>query len=208
VDNGLKLSYIKKTSNINLKEKMVLEMSKIMNIDSERELLKIFSRLADDNILLNITGAGTPEVMNCCHGGCDNCNYSHVFDNMSAGKPKWVPVYPNRKLIDGRNHMSTWSLLFIDDNSMYRDLPQDDSFYSISKHTFLKKLKELPSKLVLGPSMLVPINEIPNEEYLEVFWSKICSSLNNNSPSYCCDKITPNEVNFQFISTLYLINIK
>ena len=38
----------------------------------ERELAKIFGRLADKMILLDVPGAGTPEMVNCCHGGCDN----------------------------------------------------------------------------------------------------------------------------------------
>ena len=32
----------------------------------ERELAKIFGRLADKMILLDVEGAGTPEMMNCC----------------------------------------------------------------------------------------------------------------------------------------------
>ena len=35
---------------------------------------------------MRIHRAGTPEMMNCCHGGCSNCDYSRVFDSMSAGE--------------------------------------------------------------------------------------------------------------------------
>ena len=45
----------------------------------ERELAKTFGRLADKMILLDVPGAGTPEMVNCCHGGCDNCDYSSRF---------------------------------------------------------------------------------------------------------------------------------
>ena len=82
------------------------------DIDIDREAAKLFGRFADNYLLLDVEGAGSPEMMNCCHGGCDNCNYSHIFDNMTSGRPKWVPVYVNRKLIDGRDHMSPWSVLF------------------------------------------------------------------------------------------------
>ena len=78
----------------------------------ERELIKLFSRLADDYLLLDIPDAGTPGMMNCCHGGCDNCAYSHIFDNLSAGRPKWVPLYASRQLIDGRTHTSPGGACF------------------------------------------------------------------------------------------------
>ena len=32
-------------------------------------------------------------MKDCCHGGCDNCDYSRVFDEMNAGKAKWVACY-------------------------------------------------------------------------------------------------------------------
>ena len=82
------------------------------SIDLDREAAKLFGRFSDNYLLLDVEGAGSPEMMNCCHGGCDNCNYSHIFDNMTSGRPKWVPVYVNRNLIDGRDHMSPWSVLF------------------------------------------------------------------------------------------------
>ena len=43
--------------------------------------------------MLDVPGAGTPEMKDCCHGGCDNCDYSRVFDEMNAGKAKWVACY-------------------------------------------------------------------------------------------------------------------
>ena len=54
---------------------------------------QVFGRLADKKLLLDVPGAGTPEMKDCCHGGCDNCDYSRVFDEMNAGKAKWVACY-------------------------------------------------------------------------------------------------------------------
>ena len=57
------------------------------HVDHELELAKVFCRIADDYLLLDVPGAGTPEMKNCCHGGCDNCNFSRIFDEMESGKP-------------------------------------------------------------------------------------------------------------------------
>jgi len=57
---------------------------------------QVFGRLADKKLLLDVPGAGTPEMKDCCHGGCDNCDYSRVFDEMNAGKAKWVACYVER----------------------------------------------------------------------------------------------------------------
>lgn len=37
--------------------------------DNEAFLTSIFGRLTDNYLLLDIEGAGTPEMMNCCHSG-------------------------------------------------------------------------------------------------------------------------------------------
>lgn len=55
------------------------------NLINDIELIKLFGRLADKELLLDVPGAGTPEMMNCCHGGCSNCDYSRIFDSMSSG---------------------------------------------------------------------------------------------------------------------------
>ena len=54
---------------------------------------QVFGRLADKKLLLDVPGGGAPEMKDCCHGGCDNCDYSRVFDEMNAGKAKWVACY-------------------------------------------------------------------------------------------------------------------
>jgi hypothetical protein len=160
-----------------------------MAIEDNRELTKIFARFADDMLLLDIPGAGTPEMMNCCHGGCDNCDFSHVFDNLSAGKPKWVPVYANRQLIDGRSHMAPWSMLFyegeMDFTNFYEDIIATSSA-TISKDVFIDRMKKLPSRACLGPPSSVPADELPSDETLEEFWKVI-----QNSVGDAAETITP-----------------
>lgn len=124
----------------------------------EREVIKLFSRLADDYLLLDIPGAGTPGMMNCCHGGCDNCAYSHVFDNLSAGRPKWVPVYATRQLIDGRSHTSPWGRLFRDDphsTEPFDDLHTEPS-RRLSWAELQARIQALPSRGCLGTPTNAP----------------------------------------------------
>ena len=47
--------------------KSYLSMSMITNDIEIREFVKIFDRIADKTLLLNISSAGTPEIANCCH---------------------------------------------------------------------------------------------------------------------------------------------
>ena len=134
-----------------------------------RELTKIFGRMSDKMLLLDVPGAGTPEMMNCCHGGCDNCDFSHVFDNMSAGRPKWVPTYSYRKLIDGRDHHSAWSSIFDSEDSV------------IDETTFVDRIKKLPYQMNMGPPSSVPSDEEPTDETLHALWSKLIGTLHDTS---------------------------
>lgn len=65
--------------------------------------------------ILNCT-IGTPEMMNCCHGGCDNCDYSHVFDYMSSARyAEYVFSRPSYWSTVGRNGwhcmvIGSWSM--------------------------------------------------------------------------------------------------
>ena len=138
-------------------------MSSVSLLDS-RELTKIFGRLAAKSILLDIPGAGTPEMANCCHGGCDNCNYSHSFDNLSAGRAKWVPTYSTRTLIDGRSETAPWAGLF-------------DASDRIDKATFRERLQKLPFELSMGPGTTVPADEIPNDGAADAFWDILLKAL-------------------------------
>jgi hypothetical protein len=133
-----------------------------------RELTKIFGRFAAKSILLDIPGAGTPEMANCCHGGCDNCNYSHSFDNLSAGRAKWVPTYSTRTLIDGRSEKAPWANIF--------DSP-DSTEEAIDKATFIERIQQLPYEMSMGPGTSVPADETPLESAVEAFWDILLISL-------------------------------
>eukprot|EP01041_Mallomonas_annulata_P012609 gene12609-26549_t len=127
-----------------------------------REQTKIFGRLADKNLLLDVPGAGSPEMMNCCHGGCDNCEYSRIFDNLSSGRPKWIPIYIERQLVDGRSHISPWKGIFENDNE-------------ISKEDFISRLRLLEYRACLGPPSTVPSDELPTDETLNTIWLSLIS---------------------------------
>ena len=145
-------------------------MSSVSLLDS-RELTKIFGRLAAKSILLDIPGAGTPEMANCCHGGCDNCNYSHSFDNLSAGRAKWVPTYSTRTLIDGRSETAPWAGIFDASEEA------DKSLVRIDKATFRERLQKLPFELSMGPGTTVPADEIPNDGAADAFWDILLKAL-------------------------------
>lgn len=121
------------------------------------ELVKIFSRLADKSILLDVPGAGTPEMANCCHGGCDNCNFSHIFDEMSSARAKWIALYDYRELIDGRKHTPKWMQLFY-------------SQEMLSKDEFILKINELSSQMVIGTPSVPEIDGRIDEQVLGRFW--------------------------------------
>lgn len=104
-------------------------------------------------------------MMNCCHGGCDNCDFSHVFDNMAAGRPKWVPLYAYRQLIDGRDHTSPWATIFGGDGQ------------AINESTFVDRMKELPYRMTMGPPSSVPADEAPTDETLQALWQKLTATL-------------------------------
>lgn len=133
-----------------------------MNLEIS-DLSKIFYRIADKNILLDIPEAGLPELTNCCHSGCDNCAYSRVFDSLSSARAKWVALYSYREFVDKRFHEPIWTSLFREKN--------DANMQSISKVDFINRLKILPVQFCLGPPSL-PLGEppIPSDESLTLFW--------------------------------------
>ena len=131
---------------------------------AEVELAKIFCRLADKRLLLDIPFAGTPELANCCHGGCDNCAFSRVFDEMNAARPKWIPMYIERSLCDGREHTSVWQSLFVDDA-----LLDKDRFFSL--------LSALPCRPCMGLTSTVPVDEPISAETVDILWRRIHQSL-------------------------------
>mmetsp|Transcript_3036 Transcript_3036/g.4732 ORF Transcript_3036/g.4732 Transcript_3036/m.4732 type:complete len:238 (-) Transcript_3036:1879-2592(-) len=143
----------------------LVEESKVEITD--KELTKIFGRLADKKLLLDIEGAGTPEMVNCCHGGCDNCDFSHVFDNLNAGRPKWIALYPTgtRELIDGRSHDAAWVNLF--------DAVEYGDKLGLMKEEFVQGVMALPYQNCLGPPSSVPADELPSPASLEIMWDRL-----------------------------------
>lgn len=43
----------------------------------------------------------------CCHSGCDNCEWRYDFDVMRAARPKWLVTYQERKF-DSDAHRAKW----------------------------------------------------------------------------------------------------
>lgn len=147
-------------------------------LNDEVELAKIFCRLADDYLLLDVPGAGSPEMMNCCHGGCDNCAYSRVFDQMESGKPKWIPLYTSRTLIDGRQHKSSWSNIFGKDNAR-----------EISKFKFVSAIKALQARNSLGGLPTIKLEDAPSDGVLLEFWDALYHKANNTEDKISSDQM-------------------
>jgi len=159
------------------------------------DLVKIFGRMAENYLLLDVPGAGTPEMMNCCHGGCDNCNYSHIFDNLSSGRPKWIPLYCHRSLIDGRNHVSKWSSIFADE------------FTHLSSSEFVEKFLALKYEVCLGPALSVPVNDLPTTESIIALYNLLLhSNINDNQLISDSSRLTANDVSIQMQKKICLFN--
>lgn len=140
------------------------------SLSDARELTKIFNRVADKYLLLDVPGAGTPGMINCCHGGCDNCAFSHVFDEMSSGRAKWVALYPYRQHTDGRDHSAPWSRLFFDATSA--------PTLRLSKTEFCERFASLPClPMSMGPPASVPPDEPLEPDTLEQLWRALQRGL-------------------------------
>ena len=125
----------------------VAALSAVASKVTEQAAAQVFARLADKKLLLDVPGAGTPEMKDCCHGGCDNCDYSRVFDEMNAGKAKWVACYLEQEHSDGRRHEAPMAAVFGDDDE-------------VSAATFVERLADLEAK----PSMGAKVADI-NSDY-------------------------------------------
>ena len=153
-----------------------------------RELTKIFGRFAAKTILLDIPGAGTPEMASCCHGGCDNCNFSHVFDSLSAGRAKWVPTYSTRTLIDGRYEKAPWASIFdISDTVGEKEM-------SLDRVTFIERLQQLPYSMTMGPGASVPADEVPLETAVGSFWDILIAAVAEGEGDVMPDSLTADQV--------------
>lgn len=118
----------------------------------------MFGRLADKILLFDVPGAGTPAMKDCCHGGCDNCAFTRVFDEMRSGRPKWIAHYTFLEHMDGRSHRPSW----------VTQLFEDDITRGLSEPEFVSKLQSISYSTPLGPQK--SFSEPPsNEASFELF---------------------------------------
>jgi len=66
---------------------------------------------------------------------------SIIYLSYIQGRPKWIPLYDRRTLIDGRSHKSTWSSIFDVDGSTVDAVDQD---------AFITRLQALAYRPCLG----------------------------------------------------------
>eukprot|EP01038_Epipyxis_sp_PR26KG_P010207 gene10207-13733_t len=168
---SIKIYPIQELNNLH-SHKVRIKPLKLSSVDSDisvlnDDIIKIFGRLSDKLLLLDIPGAGTPEMMNCCHGGCDNCNYSHVFDSMAAGRAKWIALYKERQLIDGRHHSSPWINVFTNSNE------------GVSEKQFINNIQSLPYKLHMGPSLFSVNNDPPSDHVIQYLYQVVLKESMN-----------------------------
>ena len=82
---------------------------------------------------------------------------------MNSARAKWVPTYKYRKLIDNRDHESSWSPLF-------------GTSTSISFADFKANLHVLKSKIVMGPSISVSLDEPISDTAVDLLWRKLTTN--------------------------------
>ena len=70
--------------------------------------------------------------------------YLSIYYNYK-GRPKWIPLYDRRTLIDGRSHKSTWSSIF--DDAAVDGSTVDDA---IDQETFIARIQALAYRPCLG----------------------------------------------------------
>jgi hypothetical protein len=74
-----------------------------------KEAVKLFGRLAEKYIMLDESGGM------CCYSGCSDCEYrlpggGYKMADQSASRPKWIPVYEERKFASqGKQHAAKWA---------------------------------------------------------------------------------------------------
>lgn len=148
-----------------------------VNIDAD-ELVRIFNRLADKLILLDIPEAGQPGLINCCHSGCDNCDFARIFDIMTSARSKWIPLYHYREFVDGRSHEPSWVGIFKDPQS---STGCTNTLSSISEQEFIQRVQQLQCQMSLGPPSIA--DAIPSEISLSQLWNAILSNSLNQDPN-------------------------
>lgn len=140
---------------------VVLVATMAAGAEALAEAAKIFGRIADKKLLLDVPFAGTPEMKNCCHGGCDNCDFSRIFDEMNSGRPKWIPLYTERELIDGRRHESSWGKMFAESDEI------------LPRQAFFERLSSLEYRPALGPRVSVKADDPLDEETVRLFYDML-----------------------------------
>lgn len=169
---------------------------------SDTAIALIFSKMADKYMLLDIPGAGTLEMMNCCHSGCDNCEFARVFDCMTSGRPKWVALYPYRKLIDGRDHIPIWAeLLYGVTVENHSEIVTSNY---LSKQTFFASLRNMKNQACLGvPSIPNDIveSEALSDQILGLFWERLTTKQSINADEVRNDSTT---FNFQLLIMIFV----
>jgi hypothetical protein len=126
----------------------------LTTLQDEVVLTKLFGRLADKLLLCDVPGAGTVEMMNCCHGGCDNCDFARVFDEYRAAKAKWVAHYNFLEHPDGRTHRPPWASAIFGG-----DAPDGADASAVGSEEFVEKLTAMPYGMTMGPMKSVPADE-------------------------------------------------
>jgi hypothetical protein len=161
-------------------------------VDVSVEMAKLFNRMADKRHLLDVPGAGTPGMAQCCHSGCDSCEFRFLFDEMTAGRAKWVALYSDMKHIDGRWHVAPWARVFFDsieDFEKAKDEVREEGPYlltergddmAITMQTFISRIQEIPNQLTMGPPSS-GTDEMPNTAFLEMFWAQITAAASVDS---------------------------
>ena len=134
-------------------------------LTDEVELTKLFGRMADKVLLLDVPGAGTVEMMNCCHGGCDNCDFARIFDEQRAAKPKWVAHYGFWKHPDGRSHRPPWATAIFGEGSSEK----------VNLDQFVERLQSMPYTMTMGPMKSVPTDEPPSKEAATEFFQLLAN---------------------------------
>lgn len=130
---------------------------------NEVDISALFCAFSDKYLLLDVPGAGTPEMVNCCHSGCDNCEFARIFDCLTSGRPKWVALYAYRQHSDGRDHTPPWTSIFENKQS------------GISKTDFIKAVSNMPRRMAMG--IAIPFSGVELHpvapDVLEYFWNKV-----------------------------------
>ena len=73
-----------------------------------KEMVKLFGRLAEKYIMLDESGGM------CCYSACSDCEFrlpdgGYRMADQSSSRPKWIPVYEERKFEGlGKEHIAKW----------------------------------------------------------------------------------------------------